>query len=365
MIITHSVGNEGGHPLTNFPSLEDKAISHLLSLYLNLLAGIQETCLLLSNYFSVLIYCLAMPSETILSATRPPFPTYLLPSLSFSSPSVLFRRRQSSNASVFSAFSTSSLSTPLSCGSTPNTTPGSSPPDQGYFDQRHQSNYVYTDSPPENPDKEEDGAYTGARLSKVQPDTLKCSTCATDLAYASQIVSKGFTGRHGRAYLVSAPLQKLSNTDPSLGYAGDDKDNAKDLINTKVGRPVNRQLVTGAHVVADISCVICHSIVGWKYVDAKEIAQRYKIGKFILETRRVVSGKTWEEVDEADIDGHAFRVGKGSGNERGTGSNTEEVEFDSEDEDECEDLFAGVWDAEVVGKRRGRRVAARRKLEDI
>ena len=39
------------------------------------------------------------------------------------------------------------------------------------------------------------------------------------------------------------------------------------------------------------------------------------------------------------------------------------VVFDSEDEDECEDLFTGVWDAEVVAKRRGRRVAVRKKVE--
>jgi hypothetical protein len=37
------------------------------------------------------------------------------------------------------------------------------------------------------------------------------------------------------------------------------------------------------------------------------------------------------------------------------------VVFDSEDEDECEDLFAGVWGAEVVAKRRSRRIAGRRK----
>ena len=37
------------------------------------------------------------------------------------------------------------------------------------------------------------------------------------------------------------------------------------------------------------------------------------------------------------------------------------VVFDSEDEDECEDLFAGIWGAEVVAKRRSRRVVARRK----
>ena len=34
----------------------------------------------------------------------------------------------------------------------------------------------------------------------------------------------------------------------------------------------------------------------------------------------------------------------------------EEVEFDSQDEDECEDLFAGVWSPQLARRRRrGRR----------
>jgi hypothetical protein len=105
-------------------------------------------------------------------------------------------------------------------------------------------------------------------------------------------------------------------------------------------------------------------VVGWKYVDAKEAAQRYKIGKFILETRRVIGGKTWEDVNVS----HAHEIGSEVINDRveGTGKKNEEQEevvFDSEDEDECEDLFAGVWDAEVVKRRRERRLDPRRKIE--
>lgn len=129
---------------------------------------------------------------------------------------------------------------------------------------------------------------------------------------------------------------------------------------------MNRQLVTGAHVVADISCVICSSVLGWKYVDAKEALQRYKIGKFILETRRVVGGKTWEDVNgpQADTNGRGMISDKAEGS-RNKDEGEEDVEFDSEDEDECEDLFAGVWDAEVVKKRRERLVGPRRKTEEV
>jgi len=55
----------------------------------------------------------------------------------------------------------------------------------------------------------------------------------------------------------------------------------------------------------------------------------------------------WEDLEE--------------GGERNTSENEvdeeepDEVLFDSEDEDDCDDLFSGVWDAEVVAKRRGRK----------
>jgi hypothetical protein len=124
--------------------------------------------------------------------------------------------------------------------------------------------------------------------------------------------------------------------------------------------------VTGAHVVADISCVVCSVVVGWKYVDAKEAAQRYKIGKFILETRRVVMGKMWEDVDGADGDGSGLApvLGQHNGEKKGA-DGEEEIVFDSEDEDECEDLFAGVWDPEVAKRRRDRRVSTRRRVEEV
>ena len=77
---------------------------------------------------------------------------------------------------------------------------------------------------------------------------------------------------------------------------------------------------------------------------AEEEAQRYKIGKYILETGRVVkSGNGWEEDDE---DGNG---GRGCDEE---GGRDDEVEFDSQDEDECEDLFSGVWSPELAKRRR-------------
>lgn len=176
------------------------------------------------------------------------------------------------------------------------------------------------------------------RVSRTQPDTLRCSTCSTDLAFASQIVSKGFTGRHGRAYLVAPPVDPAAPSSYSTA----------DLINIRVARCESRQLVTGWHTVADISCQVCHTKLGWKYVDAKEHSQRYKVGKFILETERVLTYKSWEDVPVSpNTDGKNGRKDGGEGSEM-------DVEFDSDDEDECDEIFAGTWDPEVVAKRRTR-----------
>lgn len=188
-------------------------------------------------------------------------------------------------------------------------------------------------------------AQSPVRLTRSNSDTLRCSTCSADLAFSSQIVSKGFTGRHGRAYLVGPPTSDPTCT-PSSSYS------TPDLINVRVGRCESRQLVTGWHTVADISCAVCQAKLGWKYVDAKENNQRYKVGKFILETERVVTYRSWEDAPAAP----AAMAGDARGHAAGSGA--DDVEFDSDDEDECDDIFAGTWDRESVARRRSRRVSS-------
>ena len=90
-------------------------------------------------------------------------------------------------------------------------------------------------------------------------------------------------------------------------------------------------------------------MLGWKYVSAEEEGQRYKVGKFILETRRVCRSASWEREED----------GLGGGGRRSSPplempmvSEEEEIEFDSQDEDECEDLFLGVWTPQLAAKRR-------------
>ena len=78
-------------------------------------------------------------------------------------------------------------------------------------------------------------------------------------------------------------------------------------VNVKTGTKEERLLITGLHTVADISCISCHTVLGWKYVrcsdslpiglsdgcvrskeQAFEESQKYKEGKFIIEKARVM-----------------------------------------------------------------------------
>ncbi|KAK3358743.1 yippee zinc-binding/DNA-binding /Mis18, centromere assembly-domain-containing protein [Lasiosphaeria hispida] len=276
----------------------------------------------------------------------PTFPLYLLPS--FSLP---FRRRRSS------------VSRPAQIRH------AAAPEDS---DPGDESSVPSLSSSPDSPDKEAAPALapTGPRLARTQPDTLRCNTCAADIAFASQIVSKGFTGRHGRAYLVSPPSAQATPSCPGSPLNNDTVGAESELVNIRVGRAENRHLATGVHVVADIWCVVCSTKIGWKYVDARSAAQKYKVGKFILETQRVVMQHSWEYVSgnacggrqsaraSTDTDASASRVSDESDITDDDGG---VIVFDSEDEDECDDIFAGVWDPDVVAKRRKGKVINMRR----
>ncbi|KAI9859054.1 MAG: hypothetical protein M1813_007182 [Trichoglossum hirsutum] len=194
----------------------------------------------------------------------------------------------------------------------------------------------------------DDDAEQGGKYLTGHTSTLHCARCAADLCHTSQIISKGFTGRHGRAYLVSSP----SPTPPTTSATT----TTSTLPNTLLHAPTPRHLVTGLHTVSDVSCIFCASVLGWKYVAAEEEAQAYKVGKFILETRRVRGGVGWEGVwDGGEVTDGPLAGGREEQQQQQQQEGI--VEFDSGDEEECEDLFAGVWTAE--GARRRRRGRAR------
>lgn len=265
---------------------------------------------------------------------KPRFSSYLLPTLKLP-----FQRRRPTNVPSDSDVPSLSSSPASSNTSSPATSPPSSLP--SYLDAVSGDKCRPTQVP-------------AHRLSRAAPETLRCSNCASDIAFLAQVMSKGFTGRHGRAYLVSPspPASfpnrfSLSDHDSTSGAAA-----GRELLNTRIGVPETRQLVTGWHTVADITCAGCGVRLGWKYIDARDPPQYYKIGKFILETQRVSAFRSWEDVD-ADADGaHDLDFHTHDPGETHT---EDDIVFDSEDEDECEDIFAGVWDPVTVAQRRRRK----------
>ncbi|KAI1140579.1 yippee-domain-containing protein [Hypoxylon sp. FL0543] len=272
-------------------------------------------------------------------AQAPRFPVYLLPSLTMP-----FRRRRLSSHTSYGSPPSETVPSLSSSptDSTPSSPIGSPLTPSVFLPKNLFSSFKSKDDHHRSSEKSLEN-----KLARTQPNTIRCSTCASDFAYASQIVSKGFTGRYGRAYLVAPPDRPLRK-----GTKG------RDLINIKIGKSETRALVTGSHVVADISCAVCHAKVGWKYIDAKEDSQKYKIGKFILETQRVVVYRNWEDITADDApDPETEQQDQGVD----AGSDEDPVIFDSEDEDECEDLFTGSWDPDVVAKRRTRKVNRRQK----
>lgn len=47
-------------------------------------------------------------------------------------------------------------------------------------------------------------------------------------------------------------------------------------------------MTTGKHIVRDIFCRQCKGTVGWKYDRAYESTEKYKEGKYILESELLV-----------------------------------------------------------------------------
>ncbi|XP_051138478.1 protein yippee-like [Andrographis paniculata] len=91
-----------------------------------------------------------------------------------------------------------------------------------------------------------------------------CKHCGTHLGLNEDILSKSFHCRHGKAYLFNK------------------------VVNVTFGEKEERMMMTGAHTVADLFCVQCGSIVGWKYELAHEKSQKYKEGKSVLERFKIL-----------------------------------------------------------------------------
>ncbi|KAK8687442.1 hypothetical protein V6N13_086257 [Hibiscus sabdariffa] len=54
-------------------------------------------------------------------------------------------------------------------------------------------------------------------------------------------------------------------------------------MNVVLGPKYDKQLITGGYTIAGIFCSKCGEELGWKYVQAYDMKNRFKEGKFILE----------------------------------------------------------------------------------
>lgn len=57
--------------------------------------------------------------------------------------------------------------------------------------------------------------------------------------------------------------------------------------NIVLGPKQERSLMTGVYTIAGIFCSNCGEELGWKYLQAYEARQKFKEGKFIIETAKI------------------------------------------------------------------------------
>nr|XP_043627193.1 protein yippee-like At4g27745 [Erigeron canadensis] len=100
---------------------------------------------------------------------------------------------------------------------------------------------------------------------EIRPRFYGCYNCHNHIALHDDIVRKDFVaGNRRRAFLFSH------------------------VMNVKLGTSMDRRLITGVHLVADVHCSDCGTILGWRYEKAYDEAQKYKESKTVLEKYKIV-----------------------------------------------------------------------------
>jgi len=99
-----------------------------------------------------------------------------------------------------------------------------------------------------------------------------CGQCDTFLTNRGELISSRFTGATGRAYLFGK------------------------VVNLNYSETQDRMMLTGRHIVRDVTCKKCDAKLGWMYEFATEDGQRYKEGRVILERAMVTEIDGIEEL---------------------------------------------------------------------
>jgi len=100
---------------------------------------------------------------------------------------------------------------------------------------------------------------------------FSCIRCQTFLTNRDELMSTRFTGSTGRAFLFNK------------------------VVNINYSETQDRVMLTGRHIVRDVTCKSCQTKLGWIYEYATEENQRYKEGKVILERALVNESDGLEE----------------------------------------------------------------------
>ena len=100
-----------------------------------------------------------------------------------------------------------------------------------------------------------------------------CANCDSALTNRSELVSTRFTGATGRAFLFSK------------------------VVNLTFSTSETRIMLTGEHVVRDVSCKSCGARLGWIYEYATEESQRYKEGRVILERALITETQGFDDTE--------------------------------------------------------------------
>jgi peptide methionine sulfoxide reductase MsrB len=98
-----------------------------------------------------------------------------------------------------------------------------------------------------------------------------CASCETPLTNRAELISTRFTGATGRAFLFNR------------------------VVNLQFSEVQDRVMLTGRHMVRDVSCKNCDAKLGWIYEFATEETQRYKEGRVILERALVTETESFDD----------------------------------------------------------------------
>merc|ERR1712079_419088 len=99
-----------------------------------------------------------------------------------------------------------------------------------------------------------------------------CAQCDTFLTNRAELISTRFTGATGRAFLFNK------------------------VVNLNYSETQDRMMLTGRHIVRDVTCKKCDTKLGCVYEFATEDGQRYKEGRVILERAMVTEIDGIEEL---------------------------------------------------------------------